>query len=318
MPDPSSSDLILHHYATSPFSEKVRLMLGYKGLAWRSVTVPIINPKPDVIALTGGYRKTPFMQVGADIYCDTALIAQLLETRAPQPSLYPADAPLAPQLAQWADSTLFWTMIPYVMQPAGAAAIFAGTPPEVLKAFAADRAGFTTGMRRRTLADATVQLKAALASLNAQLGAQQAIGRPGLLGASLSIADFSVAHCLWFIRRAAPVAGILAAYPQAGRLLDQVLELGHGHKQAFDSTQAMALAAAATAHATTTVVPGQGFDAGAAVTVSATDYGMDPVAGTLVGLTDDEVVIRRADERAGILHVHFPRAGFQIKPEKTA
>ena len=26
-------DLILHHYTMSPFAEKVRLMLGYKGLA---------------------------------------------------------------------------------------------------------------------------------------------------------------------------------------------------------------------------------------------------------------------------------------------
>ena len=29
------SDLILHHYAGSPFSEKVRLILGFKGLPWR-------------------------------------------------------------------------------------------------------------------------------------------------------------------------------------------------------------------------------------------------------------------------------------------
>ena len=49
-------DLILHHYAGSPFSEKVRLVLGYKGLSWKSVSVPVILPKPDVVALTGGYR----------------------------------------------------------------------------------------------------------------------------------------------------------------------------------------------------------------------------------------------------------------------
>ena len=36
------------------------------------------------------------------------------------------------------------------------------------------------------------------------------------------------------------------------------------------------------------------------------------VAGTLVGLTQHEVVIARTDERAGKLHVHFPRIGFQV------
>src|SRR6185436_19379337 len=109
MPPP----LILHHYAGSPFSEKVRLMLGFKGLAWRSVPIPVIMPKPDVIALTGGYRRTPILQSGADIWCDSALIARVLEARAPAPTLYPASAPLAPLLAQWADSTLFWTVIPH-------------------------------------------------------------------------------------------------------------------------------------------------------------------------------------------------------------
>ena len=58
------TDIILHHYPTSPFSEKVRLVLGYKKLAWKSVIIPSIMPKPDVIALTGGYRKTPFLQIG--------------------------------------------------------------------------------------------------------------------------------------------------------------------------------------------------------------------------------------------------------------
>ena len=69
-------ELILHHFAASPFSEKLRLILGYKQLSWKSVTVPGIMPKPDVVALTGGYRRTPFPQIGADIYCDTALAAK--------------------------------------------------------------------------------------------------------------------------------------------------------------------------------------------------------------------------------------------------
>ena len=83
-------DLILHHYPSSPFSEKIRLVLGYKKLAWKSVIIPAIMPKPDVVALTGGYRKTPFLQVGADIYCDSALICDVLEHVQPEPTLYPA------------------------------------------------------------------------------------------------------------------------------------------------------------------------------------------------------------------------------------
>ncbi|MDH5175928.1 MAG: glutathione S-transferase N-terminal domain-containing protein, partial [Gammaproteobacteria bacterium] len=53
------SELILHHFDWSPYAEKVRVLLGIKGLAWRSVQIPMISPKPDLTALTGGYRKTP-------------------------------------------------------------------------------------------------------------------------------------------------------------------------------------------------------------------------------------------------------------------
>ncbi len=76
-------DIILHQYATSPFSEKIRLVLGAKGLTWNAVEIPPILPKPDLLALTGGYRRTPVMQIGADIYCDTALICDVLDRLAP-------------------------------------------------------------------------------------------------------------------------------------------------------------------------------------------------------------------------------------------
>jgi glutathione S-transferase len=305
--------LILHHYDGSPFSEKVRLMLGFKGLDWLSVKVPVIMPKPDVVALTGGYRRTPIVQSGADVYCDTALIARLLEQRAPSPPLFPASAPLAPVLAQWADSTLFWTVIPYAMQPAGAAHVFKGLAPEALKAFAADRAPFTAGMRRQTVADATANLGAYLSALDAQL----ADGRPWLLGSegsAASIADFAVAHCAWYVRRAGPLAEIVSRRAHLDAWLDRVLAIGHGRPQPLSSAEALAVAASGTT-VPTTVEPGLGFEAGQAVTVTPTDYGVDPVAGTLVGLSNDEVVLQRHDERAGTVHVHFPRAGYQIRPD---
>ncbi|OYV01472.1 MAG: glutathione S-transferase [Burkholderiales bacterium PBB5] len=308
------SDLILHHYPMSPFAEKVRLILGFKGLAWRSVLIPPVMPKPDVIALTGGYRKTPVLQVGADVYCDSALIARVLEQREPTPTLYPPTAPLAVPLAQWADFTLFWAAVTWAMQPAGAMAILGQPQPEVVKAFQTDRAAFTGTMKRLTLADATGQLQGHLAALEAQLAA----GGPFLFGAAACIADFSVAHALWFIRRAEPVAHILAPHAALAAWLDRMLALGHARSERLSSGEAVALAAAATGHAPTTVMADGGFEAGEAVTVAATDYGADPVAGTLVGLSPDSVTLRRHDERAGTVHVHFPRFGFQIKKESKA
>jgi glutathione S-transferase len=81
--------LILHHYDFSPYSEKVRLALGYKHLAWHSVETPMMAPKPDLVPLTAGYRRAPVLQIGADIYCDSLLILREIDGRHPEPTLYP-------------------------------------------------------------------------------------------------------------------------------------------------------------------------------------------------------------------------------------
>jgi glutathione S-transferase len=303
-------DLILHHYAGSPFSEKVRLVFGFKKLAWKSVTVPVILPKPDVIALTGGYRRTPFLQIGADIYCDTALMCRVIDRLAPTPPLFPASAGGAQHMvAQWADTALFWTAIPYTMQPAGAEHIFKGAPPEYLKLFAADRAAMTAGMRRNTTADAGAQLQGYLGWIEQQL----ADGRRFLCGDAPSIADFSTVQSIWYIRRAPPIATLLRPFERLGAWSERVQAFGHGEHVQIGSGDAIEIARTATSHASVAVEAGQPFAAGDAVTVTPTDYAQDPVAGRLVGLTNDEVAIERVDTRAGRVVVHFPRIGFQVK-----
>ena len=80
---------ILHHFEASPFSEKIRVIFGFKRIAWQSVLIPRIMPKPDLVPLTGGYRRTPVMQIGADIFCDTQIITREIERRFPEPTLFP-------------------------------------------------------------------------------------------------------------------------------------------------------------------------------------------------------------------------------------
>ncbi|HEU4534875.1 MAG TPA: glutathione S-transferase family protein [Polyangiaceae bacterium] len=304
------SELILHHYDSSPFAEKVRLVLGFKGLAWHSVTIPMVLPKPDVVALTGGYRRTPILQIGADVYCDTALVCRVLDRVAPEPPLYPASGGGHQHLvAQWADSALFWTAAPYTLQPAGAAFMFGGLPPAVTQGFLNDRAAMTAGLRRATPVDARAQLDTYFGWLESSL----ADGRPFLLGDAPCIADFSTAHSVWFLRRVPPVADVLEPFAKLRAWSDRVSAFGHGSPTPLSSDDALGIAARSASHAPAKVEPGRGFEAGAAVTVSAFDYATDPINGTLVGLTSEEVVVERRDERAGTVHVHFPRIGYQVK-----
>jgi glutathione S-transferase len=152
--------MILHHYPTSPFAEKIRLIFGYKHIEWQGVEIPMVMPKPDLMPLTGGYRKTPVLQIGADIYCDTALICDVIEHSVPTPSLYNA-APkgLVRTVAQWADNLLFPVAMAYNFQPQGAQHVMAGMPPEVVKVFAEDRKAMRGGGARMPPADATAMYK---------------------------------------------------------------------------------------------------------------------------------------------------------------
>src|SRR5271156_5946235 len=112
------SEIILHHYETSPYSEKIRLAFGIKDLAWSSVQIPPIMPKPNLMPLTGGYRKTPVMQIGADIYCDTQLILREIERRHPEPAI-DAVPGLSDALAWWAEKSLFTPVVFVVFSTIG-------------------------------------------------------------------------------------------------------------------------------------------------------------------------------------------------------
>lgn len=321
-------NLILHHYPNSPFSEKVRLILGHKQLAWKSVVIPAVMPKPDVIALSGGYRRTPLLQIGADIYCDTALICDVLEHLQPAPTLYPEpEKGLSRILAQWADGTLFWAAMAYNLQPKGAAEMFAHAPPEAAKAFGEDRGKMTaSGMTRLRPGDATAAYKSYLRRLSDMLD-----DRPFLLGETPCITDFSVYHPLWYTRRIDAVKDILDLTPAVIDWMDRMAAIGHGAMKKFSSAEAIALAHASTpaalapeelraqAGGSPTVLADNffqdehGIPLGSRVAIRAETFGPEETEGELLAATRMHYTLRRTDERAGTVHVHFPRIGYVLR-----
>jgi glutathione S-transferase len=298
------TEIILHHYDRSPFSEKVRLVFGLKSMGWQSVVIPAWMPKPDLMPLTGGYRKTPVMQIGADIYCDTRLILREIDRRFPKPPLYGAGG--GEIIAAWADSALF-------MNAVGIA--FGSLADSFPKELKEDREKFTGG---RFSAD---RFKAQQPTLRAQFRAHLrwlaealADGRSYLLGQSPSLADFAVYHPLWFVLKNVPSPDLLADYSAVEAWRERMAKLGHGVPTPLDAKDALAIAKAASPIS----VPVKTYDdpsgcrVGERVTVAANDYGRDAVAGELLAIDDVEVVIRHHDPLAGDLNIHFPRAGFDV------
>ena len=301
------TDIILHHYDTSPYAEKVRTGLGLKGLAWASVELPQIMPKPNLTALTGGYRKTPVLQIGADIYCDSQLIMRELERRHPTPSFYPAGRGAADALAWWAEKTMFLPAVSIA---------FAKRPEVLPKGFLEDRAKFS-GRNIDPIA-----MMAAVPNLLDQLRAHfdwldQTLvdGRSFLQGRAVGLSDLAAYHPVWYLRQnfgsaAAPLDG----FPRLLSWAERVAAIGHGRRSPMTSEQALDVARTATsiAKASTDAKDPIGRKPGQVVSVTPDDTGRDPVIGELVTSGIDEIVIRRRDPAIGEVCVHFPRAGFVV------
>jgi glutathione S-transferase len=301
------SELILHHYWESPYAEKIRRILGFKGLAWRSVIIPMMMPKPDLTALTGGYRKTPVLQIGADVYCDTDLIARVLERRHPEPSLFPAgtEGP-SHMLGPW-QGELFWLCVRAV-----------GTSAPVLPpGFVEDRAQMIEGGLdvATLLANAPAergQLRAKLDLLERHLAAHG----PFVLGARPSLADFSLFHPLFLLRTVPQTAPALEPFGAIGGWLARLEAVGHGRPSEMTAADALEVARRATPAPAPPHDAGdaQDLSPGSRVEVVHESFGRDPVVGELVASSADAIALRRQDPRAGDVVVHLPREHYLVRP----
>lgn len=306
------SELILHHYPFSTFSEKVRAVLGYKQLAWRSVEIAGLPPRPLLSPLTGGYRRAPVLQVGADIYCDTNVILPALERLHPQRSIYPAGGEGVAQGLGFAWERQMW--IPTI----GVLVHYIGEhiPPEFLK----DRkeAYLMIDISPEAMAP---QFEAHLQFVRAQLAwlKQALAARPFLFGDAPSAADFACWQTIFLLRKNCPPAvdallGLAAGSPLVA-WYERIAAFGHGTPSALSAEEAFSVALAAKPAPVTHLDPNGdpgGLQAGCPVTVTPDDNARVPVRGTLVAASDTEIVIHRKDAQAGELHIHFPRLGFDV------
>jgi glutathione S-transferase len=300
------SGLILHHYDFSNFAEKARLMLGFKGLPWHAVTQPPILPKPKLTPLTGGYRRIPMLQEGADLWCDTRLIANELERRVPLPTFFPESTRGAAEaIAWWAEhqfmrpTALFVSGINADHMPAGLhedRARLHGLPVPSIDAVR------KAAIRNRHLVRPQIKWLASMLD----------DGRPYLLGASPCIADFAAYHVVWFYRgRHIDCRAELDPYPRLIAWRERIAAIGHGERSEMSPDEALAIARAATPAPPRPSDPQEGDPLpGQRARVRPADNARDWVEGEVLFIDADEVALTRSDPEVGEVAVHFPRLGY--------
>jgi glutathione S-transferase len=298
-------EIILHHYPMSPYAEKIRLALGLKSLPWRSVQAPMVMPKPDHLELTGGYRRVPVMQIGADIYCDTHGIARALDRLFPDPPLSPPGLETVEHaLSRWSETTFMMVVLAFF----GIGGVFD-------EAFVEDRRktmvppGMNLDQARVLLPTKLAQIRSNLARLEQQL----ADGRAFLLGSAPCLADLSAHHPLRFLGSHPRTATLLEPLRRVPAWMQRVQAIGHGKSTELSSSDAIAIARAASpaAFEGEPVVP-EGLRLGQPVVVLADEYGSGAVAGTLAASGLHEIAVRRETPRVGEVVVHFPREDYSV------
>lgn len=311
MSDPAT-EIVFHNYPQSPVAEKVRVAFGIKGLSWRDVEIPRLPPKLMLTALTGGYRRTPVMQIGADIYCDSQCIIRELERRQPSPSLIPtSDAGIMWCLSRWTDGELFTLAVKLVLGSAG---------DDLPIDFAEDRGrlylgeNWAEGLKQANdqLPHLVAQMRAPLSWLNAQLGD----GRKHLLGPDPSAIDAQIYYVVWFIRgRWSGGPSMLSEFPDLVRWEENIRAIGHGTQSSMSGQDAIARANSQEPASGIGVAPNdpQGLEVGSLVTIRPDlDGGEQPVAGKVRYADAETIGIERTADDVGTVCVHFPRAGYRI------
>ena len=304
------SPIILHHFQQSPFSEKVRLVFGLKNIEWTSVLISRIMPRPDLMPMTGGYRRTPVMQIGADIFCDTQCILRELERRFPEPTLFPRGYQgIGPASAMWTDRPYFQSTVNLV---------FGSLADRVPQDFIADReklrgAKFDVAAMTTAIPQMRDQFRAHTAWIEAQL----ADGRSWIGGDKPGLCDVNAYMNIWYVRGNLPNAeAMLAEFGNTRAWEARMRAVGHGRSSEISTADALAIATEAVPQTAVMSDPHDpnGRKPGDRVEVVPDDYGKIKVGGEIVALSSQHIAIRRHDPRAGEVVVHFPRAGFLVLP----
>ena len=304
------SQVILHHYALSPYSEKIRLALGLKGVSWNSVEIPVWTPRPKLTPMTGGYRRTPILQVGAEFYCDTLRILQTVEKLGTEGALYPkGQEGLAKAFGWWIEKGSFVNAVCLTIGN------MPGLPQELIEE---RRPFFRISIDPKELRPKRALYLQRLNAHLARLAEMLADGRKFILGNDPSAADLSAYHPIWFARQngGSEVNELIAFANLINPWYERVTAIGHGKFSEMTPDQAIEAARVSEPSEPDGWSPeaqNVGLQRGDWVSVTPDDYG-NPVYGALLAWTDDEVVIRHEDRSVGKVNLHFPRVGFDTIP----
>ena len=301
---------ILHHYPQSPIAEKIRITFGIMGMEWQSVQIPRIPPKPLLMPLTGGYRRTPVLQLGADIFCDSQAIAwQLGFQNSNGPAYKSSNKSFELMLGNFGEAFLFSLSVRVVLTTSMGVAS---------EEFIKDRGslyfepGWTVEEMKNSLPSILLQLQAAFDLINHHL----LENGPFINGDIPSYSDAVVQHCVWFLcGRWEGGIDFIKPFDAVCKQREAIASLGHGISHDISAEQALETAKKNIPNAPMGInckFTG-GLRRGQRVKIRPNGRTSDPdVIGALRYLDETVIIIDYEHEETGQVAIHFPVLGYQI------
>ncbi len=210
------AQLNLYQYPISPFTEKVRRVLTYKGLAWNPIDCHY-EDKTNLLAITGGkWTRVPVAEWNGEVVWNSADIIKWIDAKVPERRVIPEGAlGLCEIIDHFADNTLFAPIlmltIPDLLDAAGDAK---------LKANREKLIGMTTAKMREGAAPSREALAGFARMIDHQLR-----GNEFFLGSSFTMADASLYHPFFFLALNPANFALVKDFPNLMRWYERVRDL---------------------------------------------------------------------------------------------
>ena len=267
----------------------------------------MIAPKPDVEALTGGYRGTPVLQIGRDVFIDNWMIARALDEFDSNGSAINAQGGLR-EAALYAWGERLFTPLLH--------AALAAYQSEWDADFLADRKQVFPDVDFDTLAaddlDRRSQVRSYLGTVESQLG----LGQDFLGGAQPDGWDIHVWGMVWMIYSALPaLMPIVGTLPRLTDWYERMSALGTGDREDVEidvAWQALKDGPARSLPKTSAQEPLAQW-VGEAVDISAGSADRGSASGRLLAVDQEQVVLGVEPISGESAQVWFPRFGYHLK-----
>ncbi len=301
--------LIVHHRYTSPYSEKVRLMLGYTNTTWQSVHATFYPPRPSIDPLAGGYRRIPVAQVGADVFCDSRIICEEIARMTNHPELSAAAQPQTSQdFVEDVETRVYYHMLSSVPVVGALKVMARKVPVRHWFSYLQDKKHIAeiSPFKLPARAGARAVWQAHLRDLDERLA-----DGDYLFGSSVpTIADFTAVQFVWW-RLDMEGQSMLAGLERLTAWYGRMMALGHGNMIRINTVKALDTAKNSTPRPIPAAMTKSPLT-GSQVEIKPTETMPVPTRGMLVGEDDTRWILARESDAGKPVHVHFPRVRFEL------